>query len=133
MSEKKPRVDKKKNVAKVAAILTKNPHATEREIAEATWMGNGTAHRAKEELEKSGAKDETILYIVNWAKSRLKKIDDVLNRFVDESVAKDELNRSDTSLIKDIANDDLKRITVLWWNVTDKDWWLRVRETDLLD
>jgi len=28
-------------------------------------MGNGTAHRAKEELEKSGAKDETILYIVN--------------------------------------------------------------------
>jgi hypothetical protein len=36
MSEKKPRVDKKKNVAKVAAILTKNPHATEREIAEAT-------------------------------------------------------------------------------------------------
>jgi hypothetical protein len=96
-------------------------------------MGNGTAHRAKEELEKSGAKDETILYIVNWAKSRLKKIDDVLNRFVNESVAKYELNRSDTSLIKDIANDDLKRITVLWWNITDKDWWLRVRETDLLD
>ena len=119
-----PRVDKKKNIWKVANILIKNPHATEREIAKKVWIGNWTVNRAKKELEQTGAKDPVIAYIVWWAKERLKKINDVLNRFVDESCSKEQLNRSDTALIKDIGKDDLQRITILWWNATDESGWL---------
>lgn len=47
------------------------------------------------------------------AKNRLRKVSAVFDRFVDESCAKDVLNRSDASLIKEIARDDMARINVL--------------------
>ena len=129
-----PRTDKKKNVWKVAKVLVKNPHATEREIAKEVWLWKSTVNRAKVELGQTGTKDETISYIVWASKNRLKKIQQVMDRFVDESIAKDELSRSDTSLIKDIAKDDLQRITVLWGDVTDENGWLKVvSESDFIE
>lgn len=129
MSE--PRVDKRINVWKVAEVLAENPNKTIREIAEETDLSVGAAYSSKKEVEKTWTKDPTIAYIVGWAKERLKRIDKILNRFIDESESKEELNRLDTMLIKDIARDDLQRITVLWWDVTDDKWWLKAQVVQL--
>jgi DNA-binding MarR family transcriptional regulator len=50
---KKPRVDKRKNVGKVAEALIKNPNKTVREIAKETNMSIGAVHSNKKELEQS--------------------------------------------------------------------------------
>lgn len=124
---KKPRTDKRKNVWKVAEVLIKNPNSTEREIAKEAWVSNWTAHNAKIELEQTWAKDETIAYIVGSSKNRLKRIQMVLDRFIDETESKEELSRWDTALIKEIAKDDMARITVLWGNITDDNGWFDVK------
>lgn len=125
MVEKKPRTDKKKNVWKVAAVLTKNPQATVREIAKKTNLWSSTVQRAKREVEQSGTKDETIAYIVWSAKDRLKRISGIFDRYIWEVEEKPEINAFDMRTIKDIAKDDQARITVLWGNITDKDGWLK--------
>ena len=122
---KKPRTDKRKNVWKVAEVLAKNPNKTVREIWKEVWLWSSTVQRAKEEVAQSGTKDETIAYIVGSSKERLKRIQGIMNRFIDETEAKEELTRWDTALIKEIAKDDMARITVLWWALTDSDWWLK--------
>lgn len=123
---KKPRSDKKKNVWKVAEVLIKDPNKTIKEIKKETWLWVWTIHRAKKEVEKTGTKDETIHYIVGASKQRLKRIQGVLDRFIEESEKKEELSRWDTSLIKEIAKDDMARITVLWWDATDEQWWFAI-------
>ena len=125
MVEKKPRTDKKKNVWKVAEILAKNPNKTDREIAKETGIWKSTVNRAKEELGQTGAKDETIAYIVWSAKDRLKRISGIFDRYIWEVEEKPEINAFDMRTIKDIAKDDQARITVLWGNITDKDGWLK--------
>lgn len=127
------RADRKKNMWKVAKVLIDNPHATEREIVKKAWVSKWTAHSIKKELEKNWAKDTTIEYIIKSSKNRLKKIQLVLDRFVDESLEKEKLDRHDTTLIKDIAKDDLWRITVFWWDITDSWWWLRKSVLDMTD
>lgn len=117
--QKKPRVDKRKNVGKVAEVLAKNPNKTEKELVKETWLWKGTVHRAKKEVEKSGVKDETIAYIVGASKARMKKAQAYFDRFLDESLARDELDNDKSKIIKDIIKDDLARITVLWGSVTD--------------
>lgn len=47
------RADRKKNTAKVAKEIIKNPMKTEREIASAIWVNHSTVNRIKEELEKN--------------------------------------------------------------------------------
>ena len=122
---KKPRTDKKKNIGKVAEVLAKNPHATEREIAEEAEVSNGTAHNAKKELEQSWAKDPTIKYIVWSAKNRIKRSQGIFDRYLDEVEDKDKLVRQDISLVKEIVKDDQARITVLGWDITDEEWGLK--------
>lgn len=125
MADKKPRTDKKKNVGKVAEQLAKNPHATEREIAKIVWVSNWTAHNAKKELEQTWAKDETIQYIVWASKARIQRVQWIFDRYIDEVESKDELKRSDVTIIKDIAKDDMQRVTVFGWDVTDEKGWLK--------
>mgnify|MGYP006323516773 CR=1 FL=1 len=65
-------------------------------------------NRAKQELEQSGAKDPTIAYIVGRSKERIKTAQAIFDRY-----------------LKDIVKDDLARVTVLWWTITDEEWWLK--------
>jgi len=122
---KKPRVDKRKNVGKVAEALIKNPNKTVREIANETDLWLWTVQRAKEELEKTGTKDETIAYIVCKSKERIKTAQAIFDRYLDESSQKEVLENKDIVLVKDIVKDDLARVTVLWWTITDEEWWLK--------
>lgn len=125
MVEVSKRWPHKKNIGKVAEALAKDPHLTMRAIKKVTWLALWTISNAKKKLSQTWTKDNAIVYIINSSKARLKKIQSVMDRFVDESIAKEKLDRHDTILIKDIANDDMKRITVLWGEITDNKGWLK--------
>lgn len=122
---KKPRADKRKNVGKVAEVLAKKPHATTKEIKKLAGVSQWTVHNAIKELELSWTKDPTIAYIVGSSKGRLKKVQAYFDRYLDESLELDILDDDKTKIIKDIAKDDLQRVTVLWGNVTDEFGWLK--------
>ena len=124
MKDKKPRTDKRKNVGKVAEALINNPNKTVREIAKETWIGTSTVQRAKVEVAQSGTKDETIAYIVDKSKERIKTAQAIFDRYIQESSQKETLEYKDVTLVKDIVKDDLWRVTVLWGNVTDESGWL---------
>lgn len=124
MKDKKPRTDKRKNVGKVAEALINNPNKTVREIAKETWIGTSTVQRAKVEVAQSGTKDETIAYIVDKSKERIKTAQAIFDRYIQESSQKKILEYKDVTLVKDIVKDDLWRVTVLWGNVTDESGWL---------
>jgi len=124
MKDKKPRTDKRKNVGKVAEALINNPNKTVREIAKETWIGTSTVQRAKVEVAQTGTKDETIAYIVDKSKERIKTAQAIFDRYIQESSQKETLEYKDVTLVKDIVKDDLWRVTVLWGNVTDESGWL---------
>lgn len=124
MKDKKPRTDKRKNVGKVAEALINNPNKTVREIAKETWIGSSTVQRAKVEVAQTGTKDETIAYIVDKSKERIKTAQAIFDRYIQESSQKEILEYKDVTLVKDIVKDDLWRVTVLWGNVTDESGWL---------
>lgn len=124
MKDKKPRTDKRKNVWKVAEALINNPNKTVREIAKETWIWSSTVQRAKVEVAQSGTKDETIAYIVDKSKERIKTAQAIFDRYIQESSQKEILEYKDVTLVKDIVKDDLWRVTVLWGNVTDESGWL---------
>lgn len=128
MDKKKPRVDRRKNIGKVAEVLAKKPHATTKEIKEMAKVSQWTVHNATKELELSWTKDPTIAYIVGSSKNRLKKVQAFFDRYLDESLEKEQIDLNDAKVIKDIAKDDLARITVLWWDVTDEFGGLKVSE-----
>jgi predicted aldo/keto reductase-like oxidoreductase len=50
---------------------------------------------------------------VGSSKNRLKKVQSYFDRYLDESLEKQNLDLNDAKVIKDIAKDDLQRITVL--------------------
>ena len=130
---KKPRTDKRKNIGKVAEVLAENPNLTAREIADETWIWVSTANRSRQELAQTGTKDETIAYIVTSAKNRLQEISKILDHKTKKTIQKvendEEIDNRDVALLKEIAKDDLARITVLWWAVTDDKWWLKEQIT----
>jgi|AntRauTorckE5430_2_1112549.scaffolds.fasta_scaffold02240_1 hypothetical protein len=116
---------KPRNIGKVAEILAEDPNTTHRGLQEATWLASNTIQKAKDELKQTWSKDPIISYIVEGAKNRLQRIDGLLDRFVLEAEEKPTLDRRDISLVKDFAKDDLQRITVLGWDVTDDGGWLK--------
>jgi len=144
MSKVKP-----KNVWKVAKELINNPHATQREIAKATGISRNTVIKAAEELSQNWTKDETIRFIVDASKERLRKawvlfdtfLDDAMHEMFDDNkerrtvtilhdnwestTRRVKMSDKDKTILKDIAKDDLQRLTVLWWDVTDDKWWLK--------
>lgn len=119
---------KDKNVWKVAKIKIINPHATQREIAEKAWIARNTVIKAEQELSQNWTKDPTIAFIVDSAKNRIKNISRVLDhktkKILDKVELDEDIENKDVFLLKDIAKDDLARVTVLWGNVTDEQGWL---------
>ncbi len=116
---------KARNVWKVAEVIIKDPNATRREIQKKTKLHPLTIQKAKQEMNQNWTKDPIIAYIVNASKERIKRASALFDRFIYEVETKEELSRSDTQLIKEIVKDDMARVNVLWWNVTDSDWWFK--------
>ena len=59
------RADKKKNIDKVTASLTKNPLQSEQEIAKDTWVSQSAVNRAKKEVGKNGFKDDRVINLTD--------------------------------------------------------------------
>lgn len=125
MTTKKPRVDKRKNVWKVAEILAINPNKTQREIAKETDLSLWAVNNSIREVEQSWTKDPTIRYIVDWAKHRIQRVSAIFDRWIDQIEEKQKLENKDMSLMKDIVKDDITRVTVLWGDLTKEDWTLK--------
>lgn len=122
--KKKPRVDRRKNVWKVAEVLAKNPNKTIREVAKEAWIGKTTAANSMKELGQNGTKDPTIAYIVGSSKGRLQRSQGIFDRWLDQIEEQDKIATKDIVVVKDIANDDMKRVTVFGGSVTDDNWGL---------
>jgi len=123
--DKKPRTDKRKNVWKVVEVLVKNPNATVREIAKKTGIWSSTVQRAKNEVAQNGTKDAGIVFIVDAAKTRLQRISNIKDRYIDQLELIDDLWTREVDLANKLWQEDVKLVTVLWWDITDKDWWLK--------
>ena len=121
--KKKPKV-KAKNVWKVAEVLVSDPNATQREIAKKTGIARNTVIKAKEELSQNWTKDPTIAYIVGSSKGRLQRSQGIFDRRLDQIEEQDKIATKDIVVVKDIANDDMKRVTVFGGSVTDDNWGL---------
>lgn len=136
-NERKPRRDqtkvKPKNIWKVVKVLVKNPNATQREIAKKAWLAQNTVIKAKEELSQNWVKDPVIAYIVGSAKNRLQRISNIKDRYIDQLELTEELGTKEVDLANKLSQEDVKLVTVLWWDVTDKDWWLKNNIKELSD
>ena len=119
--EKKPRVDRRITIGKVAEVVAENPNQTVREIAQKAWLGKSTVARNVNELGQLGTKDETIAFIVGKSKERMKKVQEYFDRYLEESLEQERLGNDQTKIIAGIVKDDLARITVLWGNITDEE------------
>lgn len=114
------RNDKKRNIDKVTASLLKNPLQTEREVAKDVWIGNWTVHRAKEEMEQTGAKDDRVVNLTDWDFDLMKEIQ--VEKFRRLTHEKDKINNSDINKWDETAS---KRYTLFRWSATGKDWGLK--------
>lgn len=116
--DKKQRVDKVKNKAKVIAELANNPLWTQREIAEWAWVSLWTANAHISEVEQNWTKSLVIEEIIN----RDTQIMQEWQKIILEKMKSGEIsNRDVISAIDTWA----KRYTIFKWSATDKDWWLR--------
>lgn len=135
---------KRRNIGKIAEYLMENPQATIPEI----WRGVGLSvwcvHLNLQELEKFWTKDGVIVFVVNKAKKNLWLAQKLQRRFLDQLDAKTDPDRPEKEWkpaekitnqeireVSHISNDEIKRIAVLWWTITDENWWLK--ETALTD
>ena len=120
------RVDAKKNLAKVAGELIKDPLQTQRELAEKTDIGLGTTNRAVSELEQSGTidKDESIIRI---AKNDLEDLDIIqqierktVTHYSNQADNGEYFKPSDLNAVSQIGERKQKRYSILMGDVTDK-------------
>jgi hypothetical protein len=98
---------------------------TQRELAEKTWIARNTIIKAEKELSQNWTKDDTIRFIVDESKKRIHRVQRIFNRYLDEVEEKEKLDRADISLAKDIVKDDMARVTVFGWELTNDEWGLR--------
>lgn len=127
MAEKKMRVDKRKNVEKVAKAMIENPRATEREIAKKVWIGKSSVNRLKEELGQIGAKDERILTLTDWDREQQLTIQKIKNERLQEP---DKISNKDLNSREEFA---MKRYSLFRGNATDNNWWLNVEVISFKD
>lgn len=116
------RWDKKKNISKVANVLIKSPLLTEREIAEEAGVGNWTVHRALDELEQSGAKDEKIIVITDTDLNIVTLGQSEIDRRLKD---KEELAKMRTVEISQVIKESTARYSLFRWDATDKSGWLK--------
>lgn len=121
---------KPKNVWKVAKAIIKNPQLTVREISDKTDLAPNTVLKATKALRQNWHKDSTIMYIVWAAKKRISRASEIFDRFLDEVEAKKELNRADIREVTNIVKDDMARVNIFGWSITDDNWWLRYSITE---
>lgn len=118
--EKKQRIDKEINIAKVTNALLHNPLATEREIAEIAWVSNWTAHNTIKEIEQNWAKSEKIEAI---ATKDISIIELWLNEIERRLSDAEELKAMRTVEISQVIKENTARYTLFKGKATDENGW----------
>lgn len=114
------RVDKQKNIAKVATSLLKDPLQTAREIADDVWKWASTVNRVRKELAQTGTKDDRILWIVDTDITNVTLGQNILQRRLQE-----ESGKMSTKDVVSVIAEATKRATIFGWDVTDESWGLK--------
>ena len=116
------RKDKIKNKIEVTKEVIKKPLWTQREIAEAAWVGLWTANRILKELEQTGTEsdildnilsmDDEIIALTNWM---------TLDLIKEKIEAGKTLSVWEQKVLSDIANNSTKR-KAIFWDKKDGSW-----------
>jgi hypothetical protein len=107
--EKKMRVDKKKNLEKVAKVRLEKPRATTREVAEETGLDHSTVAKLDKQVPQISTKDDRIITLTNTdfdivilAQQRIQE------KLLDDQV----MNKTSIEKISTVAKDSAARYTV---------------------
>lgn len=115
------RVDKKKNVSKVAKELLKNPLSTEREIEEKTWVWKSTVNRIKQEMGQIGAKDTKIIHITDKDLLNIQEMQDLVTQKIRDP---EEMKNTRIWELAQAMREATARYSLFRWTATDDKGWL---------
>jgi len=121
------RVDKRKNIEKIAKVVLENPLATEREIAKESWLSNWSVNNLKKEVEQIWAKDDRIITLTDWDREQQQTIQRIKNQRLQDP---DKISNKDLNSREEFA---MKRYTLFRGNATDNNWWLNVELVSFKD
>lgn len=124
-SEKKQRIDKEINVAKVTNALLHNPLGNQREIAEEAWVSLWTANAIIQEVEQNwtiALKSEKIEKI---ATKDITIIELWLEEIERRMRSKEELDKMRTFEIAQTLEKSDKRYMLFKGRATDENWWIK--------
>lgn len=116
------RVDKQKNMWKVAKEVLKNPLQTDRELESKLDIWKSTVNRIKQEMGQIGAKDPRIIAVTD------KDMENILEmqRVVTEKIRdKDEMSKTRIWELAQAMREATARYSLFRWNATDNEWWLK--------
>lgn len=116
------RADRKKNVAKVAKVIIKDPLKTQREIAKETWVSLGTANSAKREVEQSWTKDDRIVGLTEDDFDIVRLAQGIIK---DKLEDKKQVAKMKVTDVSSVARDSAQRYTIFRWPVTNNEWGLK--------
>lgn len=111
------RVDKKKNVAKVAKEVLQDPLQTVREISDKTWVSKSTAATHKNNLDKVGQKDPRIVGVTDKDIDIVSIAQDILLDRLQDEEKREKIKAIDVATIAEKSH---KRYTIFRGEVTDE-------------
>jgi len=112
----KKRRDSNNNLIKVAKIVLKNPHATERQIAKEANIWNWTAHRQLEYLER--VKSVFIEEVLRADEEIIKLAQDAVRQKLSDP---EYIKTARTTELSTVAKDSTARFTLFKGNSTDEE------------
>jgi len=116
------RSDEKQSRAKVAKEAILNPLASQREIAQATWLSLGNVNDKLNKLEQIGWKDDRIIWITDTDLSILTIGQREIERRLND---KEEVEKMRTVEISQVIKESTARYSLFRWNATDEKWGLK--------
>ena len=127
------RIDKKKNISKVAKVALNNPLSTRDDIAKLAWVSQWTASNVLAQLDETWRKDDRIIWITDKDLKIVRLwLDEIERRLSD----REELEKMRTSEISQVIRENTARYTLFRWTATDENGglkeWYRNKSTEEL-
>jgi len=112
------------NKDKVVAAYLKDPTKSEPEIAKETWVAKSTVHDIKAKSGEIGRATQ-IVRICDADIKIIDKANSIANRYLNDILEKDILERPDVEQARRSAETSTKRYVIFKWDVTDEEWGLK--------
>lgn len=122
--EKKKRIDKEINIAKVTNALLHNPLGNQRDIAEEAWVSLWTANAIIWEVEQNWTKALKSQKIEEIATKDISIIELWLREIERRLKDSEELKEMRTVEISQVIKENTARYTLFKGKATDENWWI---------